>query len=234
MVKRIKRIPLWGWGLGFCVFLVQYIAYQMADIISEIIGTKANAWCPKIDVVDNSISILPAFSIIYVFAYIFWICGLAVTSLADKEDFINNLAVWILSYLFGTILLIAFPTNMDRIAEGLLVYGTRKDIISKLMYTIYRYDGLEKAVNLCPSFHCISSVCCYLGIRKQSVVSKGFRIYTLIMAILVCMSTVFIKQHYFIDVLSGVMIPIVCYLFVQELNFGKMWLQRNGKRVEEK
>ena len=38
------------------------------------------------------------------------------------------------------------------------------------------------------------------------------------MTILICMSTVFTKQHYFLDIVGGLGISVICYAVVQKLD----------------
>ena len=87
-------------------------------------------------------------------------------------------------------------------------------------------DGGDLAFNLFPSYHCLISLYCYLGIRKREEVSKGVRIYSLVMTILICLSTVFTKQHYVLDILGGLGISIVCYAVVQKLDPGSRILKQ--------
>ena len=49
------------------------------------------------------------------------------------------------------------------------------------------------AFNLFPSYHCLISTYCYLGVRKQPEISRGFRIYSLVMAALIGLSTLLTK-----------------------------------------
>ncbi|MBR6349947.1 MAG: hypothetical protein IKR67_05295, partial [Lachnospiraceae bacterium] len=72
---------------------------------------------------------------------------------------------------------------------------------------------------------------CYLGVRKQPEISKGFRIYSLVMTILICLSTVFTKQHYFIDIFGGLAISIICYLVVGKLDPGGKIMAKKENRV---
>ena len=47
------------------------------------------------------------------------------------------------------------------------------------------------------------------------------------MAILICMSTVFIKQHYFLDIIGGVLIAIICYILTNIINPAKYLIKEN-------
>ena len=49
--------------------------------------------------------------------------------------------------------------------------------------------------------------------------------YSLIMAILICFSTLFTKQHYIIDVILGVAVSIVCYVIIEKIDPGKKFEQ---------
>ena len=91
---------------------------------------------------------------------------------------------------------------------------------------IYAADGGERAFNLFPSYHCLISAYCYLGVRKRLEISQGYRIGSLVMTVLICLSAVLTKQHYFIDVAGGVGIALLCHGLIQ-------WLDP-GKRAEEK
>ena len=99
--------------------------------------------------------------------------------------------------------------------------GSGKTTLLRCMNFLTPADGGEMAVNLFPSYHCLISVYCYLGVRKQPEISRGFKLYSLIMAILICASTQFTKQHYILDVVGGVGIAVVCYILMNKLDPGK-------------
>ena len=92
-------------------------------------------------------------------------------------------------------------------------------------------DGGDLAFNLFPSYHCLISLYCYLGIRRRNEVSKGIRVYSLIMTLLICMSTVLTKQHYFIDIVGGLGIALVCYFIVEKLDPGAKNINARAKRL---
>lgn len=90
-------------------------------------------------------------------------------------------------------------------------------LFNEMLKVVYEQDGGNMAYNLAPSYHCLLSAYAYLGIRKQETISKGFRIYTLIMAIIICLSTVLVKQHYFIDIVTGVGFAVISYMMIEKL-----------------
>lgn len=219
--KTIKDIPIYGWIFGFLYFGLQYGMYRLADLISRLTGTIDNAMCPKISVIDDAIPLIAPFVVIYVFSYIFWICGPIAASLTSKRNFANYIIGLSAAYIIGFLIFAFFPTYMDRTAEGLMQAVSKPGFFNHLLSIVYSSDGSEMAFNLFPSYHCLISSYCYLGIRKQDEISTGYKTYTLIMTILICMSTVFTKQHYIIDIFGGLAISILCYCIVEKINPGK-------------
>ncbi|MCR5073551.1 MAG: phosphatase PAP2 family protein [Clostridiales bacterium] len=223
LFEQIKKIPWWGWVLGFVYFGLQYGMYRLGDFLSRVLGTISGAICPKIPVIDDLIPIIPVFAVIYLFSYVFWICGPIAASLTKKRNFINYIIGLSAAYVMGFLFFVFAPTYMDRASEGLMEQAMKPGFFNGLLATIYAADGSNLAFNLFPSYHCLISLYCYLGVRKQPEISRGFRAYSLIMTILICLSTVFTKQHYFIDIVGGLVISIICYNIINRINPGKKY-----------
>ena len=217
-MNRIKAIPRYGWILGVVYFGLQYGMYRLANWISNLTGTVSRAFVPKIPFIDDHIPVVSIFVVIYVFSYVFWIFGPIIASLTEKENFINYIIGLSAAYIIGFLIFVFAPTYMDRTAEGLMEIANRPGLFNHLLGTVYSSDGSALAFNLFPSYHCLISLYCYFGVRKQPEISKGFRVYSLVMTILICMSTVFPKQHYAADIVGGLSISIICYLVVKKLD----------------
>ena len=227
-ISRVKDVPWWGWAFGFVYFGLQYGIYRLGELLSRVLGTTAWAFACKIPVIDDAIPIVPAFAVIYLFSYVFWICGPVAVSLTKKRNFVNYIAGLSLAYLIGFLFFVFMPTCMDRTREGLMEVAARPGLFNGMLKTIYAADGSALAFNLFPSYHCLISAYCWLGVRNRPEISKGFRAYSLIMAILISLSTVLTKQHYFIDIPGGWAIAVGCYLLMEKLDPGKKWAAKRG------
>ncbi len=216
--STLKKIPWWGWLTGLFYFGLQYGMYRLADWISRLTGTISWAYVPKIPAIDDRIPVISIFVVFYLFSYVFWICGPIAASLTKKKNFLNYIIGLSAAYIVGFLIFIFAPTYMDRVAEGLMDAAAKPGLFNQLLAIVYSSDGSNLAFNLFPSYHCLISLYCYLGIRKQPEISKGFRVYSLVMTVLICMSTVFTKQHYAIDIVGGLSISIICYLVVRKLD----------------
>ena len=66
--------------------------------------------------------------------------------------------------------------------------------------------------NLFPSLHCMISWLCWAGIRGDRDVSFRVRAAALLMALLVCVSTLTVRQHVIADVIAGIVLAEIAYL----------------------
>ena len=219
-IQKVKSIPLSGWAAGVFFLLLEYGMYLLGNFIARTTGTINWAFAPKVTFIDDRIPFIGVFVIIYIYSYVFWICGPAAVSLTGKKSYTNFVIALLASYLIGFLFFIFMPTYIDRTAEGLFKYTEQPGAIGWMLRFIYSNDGVDinRGYNLFPSYHCLISMCCYLGVRKRPEISKGYRIYSFIMTILICMSTVLIKQHYFMDIVGGLAVPAICFAVVYKID----------------
>lgn len=231
-VETIRAVPWWGWAAGLGYFALQYGLYRLGEYLSRVLGTVAYAFVPKLAAIDDRIPVVSVAVVIYVFSYAFWICGPIAVSLTKRRHFVNYLAGLSLAYLIGFLMFIFLPTYMDRAAEGLMTLGDRPGLFDRFLGTIYAADGGSLAYNLFPSYHCLISTYCYLGVRKQPEISRGFRIYSLAMALLIVASTLLTKQHYILDCICGAAISVGCYALAERIDPGARWEQARAAAGE--
>lgn len=212
-----NKIKPYGIFWGIFLLAAQHCIYLLANDLAGLIGNTP--FLPKIDAIDGLFPVVTVFIIPYVWAYLFWGMAPMAVSKCDRDYFYDFLAGYIFSCLLGALILTFAPTYMDRVAEGLL--DDSPGFLNWLRRFWYSLDGGEKAYNLFPSFHCINSTIAYLGVRKRKEIPKWFRIYSLVTAILIYFSTLFVKQHYFVDVISGIIIAIVGYAVCIRFKWGR-------------
>lgn len=151
---------------------------------------------------DNKIPFLPWMMVFYWSCYLFWGINY-ILSVREDEDTARRFA---LSDMLGKtvclIFYIALPTTMQR--PEVSGNGVWESII-RLLYEV------DAADNLFPSIHCFVSWMSYLGIRKTGRIPKWYKIFSLVYALLVCLSTVTVKQHVILDVFAGVLLAEATY-----------------------
>lgn len=218
--KKENRVKAYGVIIGIVMALLQHGIYTLANVIAQGIGIESIS--PKIPAIDNLFPLLPIFIIPYVWSYLFWAMAPMAASKCKLDHFLDHLASYLFACLFGALILIFIPTYMDRVAEGLYSYPNGGFFYDWLKFW-YSLDGSEMAFNLFPSFHCINSTIAYLAVAKREEVPKWFRIYSFVMMILIFFSTLFVKQHFIMDVFSGILIALISFFLCKEFHVGRIF-----------
>ncbi len=173
---------------------------------------------------DDKIPFLPGFILAYYFWFLYVFITLFWFFFVSEEDYLKGfwfLAIGMASFI---ILNIFWPTAIDIRPEN--VPG--KDFCSWLVRLMY---SIDTPTDVFPSLHVYNTVgihACILNstwIRKKAAAhSKDekqyhrilHRVYTIsaIIAVLIIISTMFVKQHSVIDVLGGLILGAIVYYFM--------------------
>ena len=231
--KNPNRIKWYGIVIGIIYALLQHAIYLCGHYLASWIGFEP--FLPKIPF-DDLIPIVSVFIIPYVWSYLFWAMAPMAVSKCEKQHFSDYMAANVVACLFGMLFLAFFPTYMNRVDEGLYAVVENPTIFDRLREFWYSLDGSEMAYNLLPSFHCINSTLCYLGVAGRKEIPKWFRIYSFVTMLLIFASTVFVKQHYVLDIFAGVAISIVAFFICKKFHWGRMFtpIERLAAKIKAK
>lgn len=143
------------------------------------------------------------------FAYIF--ITVAYFLLTSKKDFYKCCA-----YLFSgmTICLFIYTVypNGHHLRVDLDALG-RSNIFIDMLAKIYSVDT---STNVFPSIHVFNSIGAYIAIKRHQQLKKikWLQWSTLLLTILICMSTVFLKQHSILDIFGAIVLNAILYFIV--------------------
>lgn len=165
---------------------------------------------------DNRIPFLKIFVIPYVLWFLYIAFGIIYTGLHDKKDFYRLLISLGAGMSVAYIIYMIFPNGLD-----LRPVVTGNDVLSNLVKFIYATDT---PTNVCPSVHVINSMAVNTALinSKDFGARKHLKAASNILNILICLSTVFIKQHSVIDVMSGLIVAsalYICVYYIPSLKF---------------
>lgn len=182
--------------------LIQTIMYYFAKIIQgepNILGSN----------IDNYIK----FNVLGIIPYCIWYFLTLLIPLyifkKEKYLFINYIVSYFLTAIIADIIFVIYPTAVIRpeiVGNGIL-YS-----LTKLIYMID-----SDSINCFPSLHCAVAALWTLYIFKCKDTKIVLKISVLITSILIILSTMLIKQHVFIDFISGVVLAIVVFLITNLL-----------------
>ena len=95
--------------------------------------------------------------------------------------------------------------------------------------------GYDTNTNVCPSMHVTGSYAVYFSAKHSKLFGKRpIKIAFYITTLIICASTVFLKQHSIIDVFAGIIVSYICYPIVFKKEKQTEQAERKEVRYEKK
>lgn len=144
---------------------------------------------------DRMLPFVPSFIIFYDIWYPFIIIGGLVLFFLDWKTFKWAALALDIGYLSSYITFYFFQSTVARpdvSGEGIFLYLVRKTY------------GFDKPYNCFPSIHVLATYIVCAAILKSHVYSKGWKVFSIIVSVLIIVSTVLIRQHVVLDILGGI------------------------------
>ena len=148
---------------------------------------------------------------VFVVPYVFWYFliawSLVYFAMYNPENFKNLMKFIIICQVTAMVIYIVFPNRQDLRPEIM----PRDNIFTRLVGLLYSFDT---DTNVCPSMHVAYSIGIASVWLKEKGAAVGTKIFVVITCILVCLSTMFIKQHSSIDVFAAIGLCAVVEIIV--------------------
>ena len=156
---------------------------------------------------DDIIPFCEVFVVPYVFWYFLIAWSLVYFAMYNPENFKNLMKFIIICEVTAMEIYIVFPNRQDLRPEIM----PRDNIFTRLVGLLYSFDT---DTNVCPSMHVAYSIGIASVWLKEKGAAVGTKIFVVITCILVCLSTMFIKQHSSIDVFAAIGLCAVVEIIV--------------------
>lgn len=157
---------------------------------------------------DAYIPFCEYFVIPYYYWFAFMIGMLAYTLLFNIPAFVNYMKFVLITYAITIAFYIIYPT-MQELRPTVF---PRDNLCTDIVQLLYAFDT---NTNVCPSIHILGAVAaCLGGWQCRTMATTGWRIFLIVSTVLICASTVFLKQHSIIDVIAALAVCAVAYPFV--------------------
>jgi len=160
--------------------------------------------------VDEFIPFNKFFILPYVSWYMFIVVFSAFLCVLDKQRYIKLLITLNIGMITSYIIFYFYPTYVPR------PIITRTDFFSNLVSSLYAVD---KPYNCFPSIHVLDSVLIAMYTCRSEKVGKLIKVICGVMAVSIILSIMFIKQHYFADVIAGIIFACILYFSVENVKF---------------
>ncbi len=136
---------------------------------------------------------------IYYLAFFQWMFAAFILYQNDKKLIYKYASAVMIGSVIGFVVFMAYPTAVNRPE----IMGT--GISDKLIILTYSVDNITCAM---PSFHCFLSTM-VIFILKDCRSSRKTLYINCIISVLVFISTLMTKQHYFVDVPTGILLAFI-------------------------
>ncbi len=174
-------------------------------------------------VIHSGLDDIIPFCEIFVIPYVFWyflIAGsLVYFALYNTDNFRNLMKFIIFTQVVAMAVYIIFPNRQDLRPEVFERDNIFTDIVSLLYF-------LDTDTNVCPSLHVAYSIGIASIWLKEKSASVWVKAFMVIAAIIISLSTAFIKQHSIVDAFAAIVMCIFAELSV----FWKYWCNKISKK----
>lgn len=168
--------------------------------------------------VDTGINFNKYFIIPYIIWYGYVFGFIAFLFIVDGECYYKLSIALIFTMLLSFVIFIYFPTYVPRPEVSPV------DLISKLVLAIYSQD---KPYNCLPSAHVTYSLLVAFYVSKSENIKGIVKVASSFVCILIILSTLYVKQHYFLDLVTGVIISYLIFIIIEIL-----WKEKELKTIE--
>ncbi|WP_425446554.1 phosphatase PAP2 family protein [Dethiothermospora halolimnae] len=175
--------------------------------------------------IDEYIPFISWMIIPYDLWYIYIWGGLVLLAFMDKKLFLTHGKTVLATKLTCMLIFLIYPSYMVRPEI------TGDDIFSKLVLLTYENDN---PVNLFPSIHVLQAILTHVAIINLDKTKMWMKITSLVYMILVVFSTVFVKQHYFVDIIGGSVLAIIAIKYYYGKSYSTYRLSVIKELLEKK
>ncbi len=192
-----------GWIVYFIMYFIteQFIAAEDCFVVHSKL--------------DDIIPFCEIFVIPYVFWYFLIAWSLVYFAMYNPNNFRNLMKFIIICQFVAMATYIIFPNRQDLRPEIM----PRDNIFTRIVGLLYYFDT---DTNVCPSMHVAYSIGIASTWLKEKGAHWGTKVFVTITCVLVCLSTMFIKQHSAVDAFAAVVLCIAAEIIV----FGKFWADK--------
>ena len=182
------------------------LCFAISIPLATIIHVSLNRYSPNVHIVktfiDDIVPLNKYFAVPYLFMFLYITTALVYFAIVDYKYYFKLLASIVFGMLLCFVVYYYFPTTVPRPD----VSGS--DFFTTLVINIYANDN---PFNCFPSIHVLSAYLPLLFALKYKK-STFMKVFTIVGCISISLSTLFLKQHYFLDAVASIFLGTALYL----------------------
>lgn len=200
------------------LFFISWIGYFTLYFLTENL-IPVERCHPMHCFLDDLIPFCEFFAIFYVFWYAL-VFGYLVYYLLYDIDRFKKLQIFIMvTQIIAMLCYILYPSRQDLRPEVF----PRENFLTAVMAFIYSFDT---NTGVCPSLHVAYSMGILSVCLKDETVSKFWKAALVVIVILICLATAFVKQHSMVDVFAALPVSLAAEIVVYGKSYWKPKLSK--------
>ena len=212
--KQLRLSKLKDPQFSHLLLLLGWVGYFILYFLTENLIPAEN--CTPVKMwLDDVIPFNEWFVIPYVFWYLLVVISLGWFMFYDVKSFKALQTYIIITQVCAMIVYILYPTRQDLRPEVF----PRENILSNLVGFIYSFDT---NTGVCPSLHVAYSIGIASVWVRQKEAYTWWKIFVVFAVIMICLSTMFIKQHSAVDFFAALPVCLLADLVV----YGKSYFSK--------
>lgn len=197
-IKHFLKKYNHAWVFSYALIYLPWFAYLEKTVTTHFYEIHSK--------IDDYIPFIEYFIVPYLLWFAYMLIGGFFIFFTDKKEFYKMVAFGITGMTLFLIICTVFP-------NGLRLRPTtfaRDNIFVDMVKTLYATDT---PTNVLPSIHVYNSITIAIAVGRSKVLEnkRWVKMTSFIMAILIILSTMFLKQHSITDVLCAFAIAAVAY-----------------------
>lgn len=193
------------------LYLLGWLGYFILYFLTENL-IPAESCHPVHCALDDVVPFCEYFVVFYVFWYVFIAGSLLYFVLYNTDSFKKLQTLIIIAQVVAVAIYIIYPTRQDLRPEVF----QRENLFTWVMGLIY---GFDTSTGVCPSLHVAVSLAIASVWTKEEGVSPWWKVATVVLAVLISISTAFVKQHSVVDIFAALPLALLGEIVV----YGKSW-----------
>lgn len=190
------------------IHLICYFGSQYLEGKPHAVGWK----------IDEKIPFVPELVYVYCSWFVLLFLVPFLLSRVDAALCMRFLIAYVLDHFISTACYLIYPTTFQRPApagRGLTLFGIKKV-----------YSSNHRFLNCAPSMHCSGSFIILFAAVACSAFPLALQVFLAALCLAIVVSTLLVKQHVLVDVITAVPTAVVCWLLA-----GMTWAQNLAQRL---
>lgn len=205
VINKEKLLKLWNKYWHFSLLSLYGICQIWFNYLEKTIRPEYFMHSP----IDDYIPFVKYFILPYLFWFAYMAMGFLYLGMVSKKDYFR--LCW---FIFGGMCICYVLYMMFPSAQNLRPVIVENDIFSRMIKNIYNSDT---NTNVAPSIHVLNSIAVHVALINCEEFKRESKVWhwlSFISAVLISLSTVFIKQHSIEDGMWSILLSIVLYLAI--------------------